>query len=187
MHNYCSSHGRLPPAVVYGKDGKALHSWRVLLLPYLEENELYAQVRLDEPWDSPHNRQLLVRMPLVYGPFKAGTAAELHTTFYQVFTGEGAAFEGREGMRVRDDFPDGSSETFLIVEAGKAVPWMKPEDLPYGPDRPLPALGGISKDGFRAAFVDGSVDFVNNDTSEVTLRGLITRNGGEKPRWDRNR
>src|SRR6266852_6426149 len=184
MHNYQSRHGRLPPAVVYGKDGKALHSWRVLLLPFLEQGELYDQFRLDEPWDSPHNRRLLVRMPIVYGPFQGGTAAEPHTTFYQVFMGKGAAFEGSEGMRLADDFPDGSSATFLIVEAAAAVPWTKPEDLPYAPDKQLPELGGISKDGFRAAFADGSVCFINKNVSEATLRGLITRNGGEKLQWD---
>src|SRR5207248_4615898 len=105
------------------KDGKALYSWRVLLLPFMEEKELYEQFRLDEPWDSPHNRPLLARMPLVYGPFKSGAVGEPYATFYQVFTGEGTAFEGKEGLRVPEDFPNGTSETFLIVEAGRAVPW----------------------------------------------------------------
>jgi hypothetical protein len=68
MVNYHDAHGRLPPAVVYGKDGKPLYSWRVLLLPYLDEQELYQQFQLDEPWDSPHNLQLLPRMPGFYAP-----------------------------------------------------------------------------------------------------------------------
>jgi len=68
MHNYESTHGQMPPAVVYGSDGQALHSWRVLILPYIEQGELYRQFKLDEPWDSPHNIQLLPKMPRVYGP-----------------------------------------------------------------------------------------------------------------------
>lgn len=69
--------------------------------------------------------------------------------------------------------------TFLIVEAGKSVPWTKPEDLAYAADQPLPALGGLSSDGFRAAFVDGSVCLIRKQTSEATLRALITGSGAE--------
>jgi hypothetical protein len=136
MHNYHSTHGKLPPAVVYGKDGKPLYSWRVLILPFLEEHELYDQFKLDEPWDSAHNKPLLARMPSVYGPFNGERPAEPHATFYQVFVGEGTAFEKRDSMRQEHDFPGRSSARFLIVEAGKAVPWMKPEDLPYATDQP---------------------------------------------------
>ena len=56
MNNYEAQHGCFPPAYSVDKDGRPLHSWRVLLLPYLDEEELYKQLRLDEPWDSPHNK-----------------------------------------------------------------------------------------------------------------------------------
>ena len=147
---------------------------------------MHDQFKLDEPWNSPHNKPLLARMPYVYGPFNGEPASEPYATFYQVFVGKGAAFEGKNGMCLRNDFPDGPATTFLIVEAGKAVPWTKPEDLPYTPDQPLPALGGISKNGFRAAFVAGFVSFIKKDTSEAMLRALITRNGGKKPEFDWN-
>ena len=80
-------------------------------------------------------------MPRIYGRYDRGTTKEPHTTFYQVFVGKGAAFEGTRGLKLAEDFPDGTSNTILIVEAGEAVPWTKPDDLPYAADRPLPGPG----------------------------------------------
>src|SRR5262249_57243764 len=98
MHNYQDDHGQLPPAVVYGPDGTPLYSWRVLILPYIEEQDLYKQFHLDEPWDSPHNLTLLERMPSTYKApgRKAGLMPPGHTVCH-VFVGKGAAFEGCEG------------------------------------------------------------------------------------------
>jgi Protein of unknown function (DUF1559) len=176
MFNYESRHGRLPPAVVYGLDGQPLYSWRVLMLPYIEQNALYEQFHLDEPWDSPHNITLLPKMPSVFAPpyYKRSKVPPYHTVCH-VFVGKGAAFEGREGLRVPEDFPKGSSNTFLVVEAGAPVPWSKPEDLTYEPDGPLPDLRGLFKDGFRACLADGSARFVRKEVSEPTLRWAISR------------
>ena len=180
MHSYYDQHGRLPPAAVYGDDGTPLLSWRVLILPFIEQGELYRRFNLDEPWDSPHNIQLLPEMPHVFFPFDGSSPPEPHTTFYQVFVGKGAAFEGRVGLRLKEDFPDGTASTILIVEAGNAVPWTKPQDLIYGADLPLPELGGIFKDSFRVGFGDGSVRTVPKEISEKSLRAAITRNGNDK-------
>jgi hypothetical protein len=180
MDNYQAVHSKLPPAVVYGKDGKALYSWRVLLLPFMEEKELHEQFKLDEPWNSAHNKPLLARMPAVYSPFNGEPPAEPHTTFYQVFVGKGTALDHSQGVHRENGSPVHSAMQFLIVEAGKAVPWTAPEDLAYAPDQPLPALGGISRNGFRAAFVDGHVSFFRKETTEATLRALITGEGTEK-------
>lgn len=179
MHSYGTEHGRLPPAVVYGADGRPLHSWRVLLLPYLDENELFKQFRLDEPWDSPHNIKLLDKMPSVYAPpsGKAGLVPPYHTVFH-VFVGKGAAFEGKEGLRW-EDFTDGPANTFLIVEAGEPVPWTKPEDIAYDPDGPVPPLRCIFRDGFRAGMGDGRRTWVPKETSEAAIRAQITRNAGD--------
>jgi hypothetical protein len=187
MHGYEDQHGRLPPAVVYGADGKPLLSWRVLLLPYIEQQALYQQFRLDEPWDSPHNIQLLPMMPATYGiqPPSAARRAPAHHTILHVFVGPGAAFEGREGLRLKTDFPDGISNTLLVVEAGASVPWTKPEEPVYDPHGPLPVPKGGFRDHFRGAFADGSVSHIPYSVSESTLRALITRNGGENfDRWD---
>jgi hypothetical protein len=178
MHNYASTNAdRFPPVAVFDKDGKALLSWRVLLLPYVEGDELYKEFRLNEAWDSPHNKKLLAKMPKVFAA-PAGKAPP-HSTFYQVLVGPGAAFEGKRGLSLRTDFTDGTSNTFLVAEAATAVPWTKPEDLPYDPGKPLPKLGGVFGGGFNVALADGAVRFFAKAPKEKTLRAYITRNGGE--------
>ena len=186
MHEYHDDHGTLPPHAIYSEDGTPLLSWRVLLLPYLDEGELYEEFRLDEPWDGPHNARLLARRPTAYAAPGVWPGGGPRGTFYQVFIGEGAAFEGRKGLRLPQDFPDGLSNTILIVEAGEAVPWTKPEDLPYAADRPLPELGGLRlRGGFLAALADGSIRSISKRISEETLRAAITRNGNDTlgPDW----
>jgi hypothetical protein len=185
LHAYADAKGTLPPAAVYGMDGRPLLSWRVLLLPYLGHEDLFRKFKLDEPWDSPHNLPLLANMPEVYAPPQGVATKEPHATFYQVFVGQGAAFEGKEGVRL-SDFPDGRGDTFLVVEAGEAVPWTKPQDLPYAADRPLPRLGGISSYCVRAAMADTAVRlFQGEETSEEMIRARVTRNGGEQLRLAR--
>jgi hypothetical protein len=169
---------RMPPAAVVGRDGRPLLSWRVALLPALGEEALYRQFKLDEPWDSPHNRTLLARMPAVFAPPPGGAAQPPDCTYYQVFTGKGTPFEPGWGPSPHT-FADCMTNTFLIVEAGRAVPWTKPEDLPYAPQGPLPALGGLFPDGFTAVMADGTARFVRKGTPEATVRAYITANGGE--------
>jgi hypothetical protein len=189
VHDYHDTYHHLPPAVVTGTDGRPLYSWRVLLLPFLEHRDLYEQFRLDEPWDGPHNRPLLAKMPGVYRGRWDGPA---DGTPYQAFVGPGTAFE-RAGLTL-GDFPDGLAHTLLVAEASQPVPWTKPVDLAYAPGRPVPALGGLFKKpvrgwdgsivreeaGFTACFADGSTRFIRSQTDVKTLRALITRNGGDE-------
>jgi hypothetical protein len=190
LQAYQNENGRLPPAVVYGKGGQPLYSWRVLLLPYLVEDDLYKQFHRDEPWDSPHNKPLLEPIPTEYRPALGGDDGP-GLTRYQVLVGPGTAFE-RDGLTWAD-FPDGLAGTLLVVEAGEAVPWSKPADLAYDPAGPLPPLGGVftkpvhffcyelrREPGFNACFADGTTRFIAGKTGEKTIRALITRNGGEK-------
>ncbi len=126
------------------------------ILPYLGHEDLYKEFKLDEPWDSAHNKKLLARIPQVYAP-PSGAAREPFTTFYQVFTGPGSVFEGKEPPSLAQIAnAGGTANTLLAVEAGAAVPWTKPEDLSYVPGKPLPKLAGYN-DTFPAAFVDGHV------------------------------
>lgn len=186
MRNYESMHGRLPPAAVRGNHGEPLLSWRVLLLPFIEQADLHRRFRLDEPWDSPHNIELLSEMPRLYElpPSKRSMIPANHTVCH-IFIGKGAAFEGTEGLNW-SDFRDGVSDTILIIEAGKPVPWTKPEDLAYDPAEPFPALDGFFRDIIRAGMANGRVRYIRKDASETTMRALITRNGGEaiEPEWE---
>jgi hypothetical protein len=160
------------------RDGKALLSWRVALLPFLGEKNLYKQFRLDEPWDGPHNKKLLAKMPQVYAPPGVRTR-QPHTSFYQVFVGGGAIFEKHQVARMPASIPDGTSNTILIAEAGTAVPWTKPEDMHYAPDEPLPELGGMYPKIFNVVFANGAAAALSKQADPDQLRGAITCAGGE--------
>jgi prepilin-type processing-associated H-X9-DG protein len=179
MHNYASANDAFPAPANTGKQGKALLSWRVAILPYIEQQGLYNKFKLDEPWDSPHNIALLKEMPSLYGcPSRA--AGEPFTTTYQVFMGKGALFEDGKGAKIAD-VTDGLSTTIMAVEAREAVPWTKPDDLPFDPAA-APSLFGAASNhpgGFNVLFADGSVRFIKTSISVQTFRALITRAGGE--------
>jgi uncharacterized protein (TIGR03067 family) len=177
MHNYHDVYKGLPSDAIYGKDGKPLLSWRVAVLPFVEQNELYQEFKQNEPWDSPHNKKLLEKMPALYAPV-SDVKTPPHSTYYQVFTGPGTVFEGNKKMRFTD-ITDGTSNTILIVEAGEAVPWSKPQDIPYDPKKDLPKLGGLFDDGFNMAVCDGSTRWVTRRFNRATFRLAITRADGQ--------
>jgi hypothetical protein len=162
MLNYSEAHGHLPAAAIYGEDGQPLLSWRVAILPYLEEKQLYKRFHLDEPWDSPHNFALIKEMPDVYSDRGTQVKPEPGHTYYQAIVGKGAAFEGPRGLRIPDDFPDGTSKTILLVEGAPAVPWTKPADIPFSPDQPLPQFWTVRKGGgYIVANADSSVMYLD--------------------------
>jgi hypothetical protein len=167
---------------VYGKDGKALYSWRVLLLPYIEGQNVFARFKLDEPWDSPNNVKLLEEMPASYAaPHYHDDYIPPFHTICHVLVGPGTPFESREGLRMNEeDMPDGTSNTFLVVEAGNPVPWSKPEDIDFDPNHPV-WLRGPFRIFFRVAMVDGAVRRVPYTMSQASLHAFITRNGNDQP------
>jgi serine/threonine-protein kinase len=176
-----SSFGYLPQPAIYSPDGKPLLSWRVAVLPYLDQRTLYSRFHLDEPWDSPHNLELLQHMPKVYETPGVATPRP-YMTCYQVFVGPGAVFEPDPRRRVRrSEITDDHASTFLVVEAGEPVEWTRPADLPFAPGQPLPKLGGVVADGFQAAFADGSVQFLKKEIfdDDRVVRALIGRHDGE--------
>jgi hypothetical protein len=178
LHNFTRRNGgRLPAAAIRNRDIPLL-SWRVSILPYLEEFRLYERFRLDEPWDSPHNESLLEEMPRVYAPV-TGKETRPHSTYYQAIVGPGALFSGQEGPKITD-FIDAKNPTLMVVEAGHPVAWTKPEDVPYDAAGPLPELGGQFEDGFYAGFADGSVRFLGRQIAPERLRGLIAQQRNER-------
>lgn len=188
MTTYHDTHGHLPPAVVYGPDDRPLLSWRVLILPFVEQQELYDQFKLDEPWDSPHNLEQLPKMPVLFAPTpRLAREVPPHHTIWHVFVGKGTAFEKGLSLRLTEkDFPDGPAYTMLMIEAGPPVPWTKPENLIYEAESPLPKLPATLWGLCRIGMADGSARHVSPNISEEKLRGAITRNGNEQVDLDRD-
>jgi len=165
---------------VGGKKEAPNLSWRVAILPYLDQQALYEQFKLDEPWDSAHNKKLIEKMPKVYAPLN-GVKAEKGYTFLQTFVGPHAL---QPIMKVPSSFPDGAATTILVIEAGEAVPWTKPGGIEYDPKKPLPKLGGIFGGDFNVMFGDGSVRLIPKNIPEKALRAMITPAGGDVVDWD---
>jgi Protein of unknown function (DUF1559) len=180
MHGYHDIHSSFPAAAIQDKNGKALLSWRVAILPFIEEENLYREFKLDEPWDNKHNKKLIAKMPKIYAPPIQGKPAKANTTYYQVFTGPDAAFNLKAALGPKvTDVKDGVSHTAMVVEAGQAVIWTKPDDVAYDAKKPLPKLGGLFKEGFHVITCDGAVRFVGRQAKVAQLRALITPSGGE--------
>jgi hypothetical protein len=181
FHQFHDTYNSFPPAATNGTIGKGALSWRVALLPYLGEEKLFKQFKGDEPWDSPHNVKLLERMPKVYASPRGNDPPS--TTRYQVFTGPNTPFPpgGRSRLQA---ITDGTVNTFLVVEGDKAVPWTKPEDLPFNRNGPLPPLGGVVPGGFHALVASGEVRFISRPPyPDDLLRNLIDPKDGNPFQW----
>jgi hypothetical protein len=186
MWNFHDTNGAFPGAAILDKNGKPLLSWRVAILPFIEEQKLYKEFKLDEPWDSKHNKKLIEKMPKIYAPTIQGKPLKPNTTYYQVFTGPDAMFNTKAtlGLRVTG-VTDGTSYTAMIVEAATPVIWSKPEDVPYDAKKALPKLGGLFKEGFHVTVGDGSTRFIcRKNAKPAALRALITPAGGEVLSWN---
>jgi hypothetical protein len=185
MHNYLSAYNQLPGHAIYSKDGKTpLLSWRVALLPFLEQDQLYKQFKLDEPWNSEHNKKLIAMMPPTYLSPHAPPPNEPGMTAFKIFVGGGAAWtRDVRGPRV-PEITDGFSNTIMVTELADAVTWTKPEDVVYDPKKPLPKLGADpNSDSVLFLMMDGSVHKKPKSIPEASLRAAITRAGGEVLDW----
>ena len=181
FHNYHDASKKFPPAASTDQDGKALLSWRVHLLPYLDQAPLYKQFHLDEPWDSEHNKTLIERIPSVFVSPAHRDLAKEGKTVYLVPTGKGTMFDGKEGYSFRD-IRDGESHTILAVEAHRdaAVIWTKPAELAVDFKDPWKNLKSAFGGGFHAALCDGSVRHFKDDLKADVLAAFFTRAGEER-------
>ncbi len=180
--NYRSAYKHYPPAYVADENGKPMHSWRVLILPFIEQRELFRRYDFDQPWNSPDNLKLAERMPSTYafhGEYRPG----MTTTNYLAVVGEETLWPGTKA-RASGDVSDDRSSTILIIEnKGQDVHWMEPRDVRFDAmsfeiDHPL----GLSSPYERPAVTtdDGSVFEIGADVTPATLRAMMTANGGEE-------
>jgi prepilin-type N-terminal cleavage/methylation domain-containing protein/prepilin-type processing-associated H-X9-DG protein len=177
LHNYADKYQSLPPAYTVDASGRPLHSWRTLILPYLDQAALYNRIDFSKPWDDPANAEAFQTSLPVYRCPEATSAAN-HTTYLVVVAPE-ACFRPGEGRRL-SEITDDHGKTLLVIETdtAHAVPWMAPHDadeklvLGFGPKSGLGHSGGT-----QAAFVDGSTGFLRADTPAFDRRALISISG----------
>ncbi len=194
MHSYHRMFGCFPPAFIPDSGGKPMHSWRVLLLPYLGETALYAQYRFDEPWNGPHNASLAPKMPAVYRCPSDTESGGLQVS-YAMLVGRHAISDGPT-PHAMSDVKDGLSNTIMVAEAADSgINWLEPRDL----DADHLAKMGFDRSGGGFRFVletkikshhpdkvnvlvcDGSVCTLHALTigDETLLSAIATIDGGE--------
>jgi hypothetical protein len=188
LRNYHDAHGSFPPACVVDANGKPMHSWRVLILPYIDGDDLYKKYRFDEPWDGPNNRKLHGEIVQV---FRCPSQQRLrnpnpHATSYVAVVGPRTAWRGDRPVKL-SDFTDDSDATILLVETkDSGIHWMEPRDLEYPPmpaEINPPSGGGISsyhEDSAVVLYADGSLELLPNDAENIDA--LLTIDGGDLPK-----
>lgn len=179
MHNYHAAYGKLPPRAITAEDGTPLLSWRVAILPFMEEQVLYERFHLDEPWDSPHNLPLAELMPEVFVDPSIPNLG--NQTVFLSPDGEGTML-GTVGQDRRfRDILDGLSNTIFVIEASsdQAVVWSKPQDVVVPSDDPFFVTGDAHPGGFHVSLGDGAVIFITNVLDPETLNAMITAAGRE--------
>jgi hypothetical protein len=181
--NYHDAYGSFPPAYVAGANGRPMHSWRVLILPFLEQSALYNSYSMAEPWDGPNNRKLLDQRPSVYAcPSRVGGPT---LTSYAAIVGPKTAFPGPKSTKL-DDIRDGTSRTIIIAEATNVdIPWTEPRDLDTEAmswvidDPSKPGFSSPHDGGPLVMFADTMLRRLGTFQPSATLKAMTTIDGGE--------
>jgi hypothetical protein len=191
MLNYHDKYGCFPPAYIADKDGRPMHSWRVLIMPFLENQEFIDRYRFDEPWNSPHNRALADGIPHGMNPnypiyhCPSDRDSDKWDTSYVMVVGPRTISDGPTSTS-REDFTDGISNTIMIVEMSESgIHWMEPRDLKF--DEMSFRINDPDRRGIRSKHLGGVNIVLCNMNSRVVhenidpevLKGLLTRNGGD--------
>jgi len=183
MHNYEATYKCFPPAFTTDANGKPLHSWRTLILPYMEQSALYTQIDLNKPWDDPVNLPFSqVMIPTYACP--SGHTDSPEKTCYQVVVDPSGIFTGAKCTKI-SEIADGTSNTILVIEteSENAVPWMSPGDADMATYLTLgQTIRPNHSGGSNAAFADASVKFMSNVIDPAVAKALVTKSGGEGQR-----
>lgn len=178
LHNYESAYRSLPPAYTVDEQGRPLHSWRTLILPFLEYSWLYEQIDLSKPWDDPVNAAFN-ETPIPFYSCPSTSISGTALTCYQLID-DPRAIMYRSEYRRFDEVTDGLSNTLMVFECSEAdaVPWMKPQDLTpsqfFNSNSPTNHPGGAN-----AAFGDGSIRFLPQNLDSDAREAILTRDGAE--------
>ncbi|MGD9647316.1 MAG: DUF1559 domain-containing protein [Pirellulales bacterium] len=179
LHGYQTMHGCFPPAYIPDENGEPMHSWRVLILPFMGYEELYDQYDFDEPWDSPANMALADQMPSEF-TCPTDPNALTNNTSYVAAVGPDRMFPGADA-RTPNDVADGLSNTIAVVEfSDSQINWLEPRDAPAAGE--LVAHGPPFSNhpgGWFALMADGSVRWVFDSTSAQDVDAMMTVDGGE--------
>lgn len=178
LQNYHQEYGTYPPAISRNAEGEPMHSWRVLILPFMEETELYELYDFSQPWDSKDNKRLLRTMPDVYS---CPHVSDSGSTPFLAIVGDGMAWSETGAVKL-SDFSDGLENTILLMEVpDKAVPWTKPADL-HIPSEGLADIfgtGGSDLEFVNVAIADGRVYGVSTSMQGEELKPALTRASGD--------
>ncbi len=187
FHIYHDKYGSFPPAYVTDENGKPMHSWRVLLLEVMDDEQaqrIFQSYDFDKPWNSPTNKALAAEIPKVYtNPFDSGEQVE---TSYMVVTGPGTMFDGQKGISFRD-VTDGASNTLLVAEvANSQTLWTEPRDLDvesmprdFRASNQAECISGLRAGTAMIAAADGAALYLDIGIPPESLRQLLIRNDGE--------
>lgn len=186
MHNYHNDFTKLPEAMTM-KNGKPMHSWRVMMLPYIEQDNLFKQIKIDEPWDSEHNKKIFESTPMPKTFEHPGKKdGDKKMTYYKVFyskpgvTPRAGFLLGKPTTLGQITVMDGTSNTAAMIEAGPPVLWYRPDDIEFDSKAQLPNMVSPWKDKkVSVAFFDASIRSFWLGTDEATWKGCITLNGEE--------
>lgn len=193
LRSYHSVYGSFPPAYAADDVGRPMHSWRVLILPFLEEGNLYNRYNFGEPWDGPHNQTLLPMVPQIYtcpnhrGDSRDARFRGTRWTSYLAVTGPGTLFPGSKSSSLTDLSRDAERLVLIAEVANIDIPWTAPIDLDVrtmdftinAPDGSRPAISTRDPYGPHVVFADGSQDRLSESMSPEEVKGLLTVGGVE--------
>jgi hypothetical protein len=181
---YEDRYGHFPPAVIRSETGEPLYSWRVAILPFIDEERIHDEFRLSEPWNSEHNKKFISKMPDVYAGLGPKESTQDGRTQFLAPVANGCVYEpGKDSKPTTfDQITDGVSVTVVIVHLPlqKPVTWTSPEDWNVDFENVKPSLFDDTRGETLAAFCDGSCKPLTSDLSDTDLEALLTKSANDR-------